>query len=130
MDKLIQEDAGGALLSCDFIEQELEEGQIRGSFSMESMYGKAIKGKVIVTDPRVKCQESVFQGESVEISYYFDLSSFSEIGTSAQVIRTSGSLENGEKWKELAPIETLENGLEVNLKGNSVTTFVIENIVE
>ena len=72
MDKLIQEDAGGALLSCDFIEQELEEGQIRGSFSMESMYGKAIKGKVIVSDPRVKCQEAVFQGESVKISYYFD----------------------------------------------------------
>lgn len=72
MNKLIQEDAGGLLLSCDFIEQELEEGQIRGSFSMESMYGKEIKGKVIVSDPRVKCQESVFQGESVKISYYFD----------------------------------------------------------
>lgn len=72
----------------------------------------------------------VMNSDEEEISYYFDLSSFSEIGTSAQVIRTSGSLENGEKWKELAPIETLENGLEVNLKGNSVTTFVIENIVE
>ena len=72
MEKLLQEEAGGLLLSCDFIEQELENGQIKGSFSMESMYGRAIKGKVIVSDPRVKCQESIFQGESVKISYYFD----------------------------------------------------------
>lgn len=72
MDKLIQEEAGGILLSCDFIEQELENKQIQGYFSMESMYGKAIKGKVIVSDPRVKCQESAFQGENVKISYYFD----------------------------------------------------------
>ena len=72
MEKLLQEEAGGLLLSCDFIEQELEQKQISGSFSVESMTGKAIKGKVIVSDPRVKCQESVFQSESVKISYYFD----------------------------------------------------------
>ncbi len=73
MEKLLQEDVAEPLhLSCDFIEQELENQQINGFFSIESMNGKTIKGKVIVSDPRVKCQESVFQSEHVKISYYFD----------------------------------------------------------
>jgi len=72
MEKILQEEAGELQLSCDFIEQELDRGQVTGSFSMESLNGKAIKGKVIVSDPRVKYQESGFQSEQVKISYYFD----------------------------------------------------------
>ena len=73
MEKILQEETDGVvMLSCDFIEQELEQKQISGSFSMESMNGKAIKGKVIVSDPRVKYKESGFQSEQVKISYYFD----------------------------------------------------------
>ena len=72
MEKILQEEAGELQLSCDFIEQELEGEQITGSFSMESLNGKAIKGKVIVSDPRVKYQESGFKSEQVKISYYFD----------------------------------------------------------
>ena len=73
MEKILQEETdSGVLLSCDFIEQELDEKQISGSFSMESMNGKAIKGKVIVSDPRVEYKESGFQSEQVKISYYFD----------------------------------------------------------
>ena len=72
MEKILQEEAGQLQLSCDFIEQELERGQISGSFSIESLNKKAIKGKVIVSDPRVKYQESGFQSEQVKISYYFE----------------------------------------------------------
>ena len=73
IEKILQEEADGPVqLSCDLIEQELEQKQVRGSFLMESMTGKAIKGKVLVSDPRVKCQESGFQSERVKISYYFD----------------------------------------------------------
>ena len=72
MEKLLQEETGVLQISCDFIEQELESGQASGSFSVKSMNGKAIKGKVIVSDPRVKYQESGFQSEQIQISYYFD----------------------------------------------------------
>lgn len=72
IEKILQEDAGRLQLSCDFIEQELEQGKVYGSFSMESLNGKAIKGKVIVSDPRVQYQEFGFQSEQVKISYYFD----------------------------------------------------------
>ena len=50
MEKLLQEETGVLQISCDFIEQELESGQASGSFSVKSMNGKAIKGKVIVSD--------------------------------------------------------------------------------
>ena len=72
IEKILQEDAGRLQLSCDFIEQELEQGKVYGSFSMKSLNGKAIKGKVIVSDPRVQYQEFGFQSEQVKISYYFD----------------------------------------------------------
>lgn len=72
MEKILQEEAGELQISCDFIEQELEQGQISGSFFIESLNGKAIKGRVVVSDPRVKYQEFGFQGEQVKISYYFD----------------------------------------------------------
>ena len=73
MEKVLQEYADEPIqLSCDFIEENLKEKQISGSFFLESMSEKPIKGKVIVSDPRVKCSESVFQSKNVKISYYFD----------------------------------------------------------
>ena len=72
MERLLQEEAGKLQLSCNFIEQELVQGKVAGSFSMKSFHGKAIKGKVIVSDPRVQYQEFGFRSEQVKISYYFD----------------------------------------------------------
>lgn len=73
MEKLMQEEKTSYLqISCDVIEQELEQGKIEGSFTLESMSGKAIKGKVLVTDPRVEVQTNGFSSEVVKISYYFD----------------------------------------------------------
>lgn len=63
-----------------------------------------------------------------EISYYFDLSSFDTIGGEAKVIRTSGTLEDGEKWKELDSLQTTEQGLVAGLKANSVTTFILLDV--
>ena len=73
MEKVLQEYADEPIqLSCDFIEENLKEKQNSGSFFLESMSEKPIKGKVIVSDPRVKCSEPVFQSKNVKISYYFD----------------------------------------------------------
>lgn len=52
----------------------------------------------------------------------FDLSDFNEVGTSAQIIRTSAS----ENWKELGSTPLSGTTLEASLPAHSVTTFVID----
>lgn len=47
-----------------------------------------------------------------------------------QVIRTSGSLEQGESWAVLPDIKGETHGFSAYLKGNSITTFVIDNVVK
>lgn len=61
-----------------------------------------------------------------DINYSFDLSGIRFAGTSAKVIRTSGNMETGEKWKELDAVAISNQTLSVDLKANSITTFVIE----
>lgn len=58
----------------------------------------------------------------------FDLSEFSETGDSVQVIRTSGSMANGESWKELDDIPTDENGFTAELKAQSITTYIVDGV--
>lgn len=58
--------------------------------------------------------------------YRFDLSEFVLDGASVEVIRTSGDMESGEKWAVLEPLTVSDSLLEVELKENSVTTFVIK----
>lgn len=56
----------------------------------------------------------------------FSFEGFSEIGKTAKVIRTSGNSINGEKWKKLGTADITDYELNVQLKSNSITTFVIE----
>jgi len=79
MEKILQEEQGEVLLSCDSLEEEVTGNVIKGSFQIFAPKGKKIKGRVLVSDLRVVCREEVFQGESIEISYSFD-SSFMEPG--------------------------------------------------
>jgi len=58
----------------------------------------------------------------------FDLSEFGSIGDKVQVIRTSGSMANGEHWKDVGNIATNANGFSAELKAQSVTTYIIENV--
>ncbi len=60
-----------------------------------------------------------------EKQYKISLSDFKKQFASATPIRTSGSLQNGEHWKELQTIEIENNSFSVSLKANSVTTFII-----
>ncbi|MBR7085299.1 MAG: discoidin domain-containing protein [Oscillospiraceae bacterium] len=53
----------------------------------------------------------------------FDLSGFSGVGETAQVIRTS----NSESWKTLSDIPVSGDMLSVSLAPQSVTTFIINN---
>ena len=56
----------------------------------------------------------------------FDMSSFTQTGSQARVIRTSGDL-NGENWAELEPIPVADKKFVAELIPNSITTYVIEN---
>ncbi|MBQ6678941.1 MAG: hypothetical protein IJM76_02870 [Lachnospiraceae bacterium] len=64
--------------------------------------------------------------EGTEVPAAFEFRNLSvKAGAEAQVIRTSGSIENGEHWKTIAPLTTRENGLDAVLQPFSVTTFFL-----
>ncbi len=55
---------------------------------------------------------------------HFDLSGFSAIGSSAEVIRTS----NTENWANAGKISTSGSSLNVSLTANSISTFIINDV--
>ena len=66
--------------------------------------------------------------ENMEKTVRMDLSGFAEAipqGTEVQVIRTSGSMEDGEHWTDLPALETEEGGFTARLVPHSVTTFLL-----
>jgi hypothetical protein len=65
---------------------------------------------------------------SSDLDYDFDLSQFSAIGDHVSVVRTSGSLADGEKWARLSPITTHNSGFYATLKANSVTTYIVQGV--
>lgn len=65
-------------------------------------------------------------GSGKDVNY--DLSQFTRVGTSAQVIRTSGDVQSGENWKELTPIAVNGGRISTTLLANSVTTFIINDV--
>ena len=60
----------------------------------------------------------------------FNLSNFSKVGSKVNVIRTSGSVSNGEKWAQLQPITASNKVFNAKVKGNSVTTYIVEDVYE
>lgn len=62
--------------------------------------------------------------------YIFDMSAFSKTGSTAKVIRTSGSYENGEHWENLEKVIINDKKISYTLIPNSVTTFVTESTGE
>ncbi|MGN1021465.1 MAG: glycoside hydrolase [Aristaeellaceae bacterium] len=58
----------------------------------------------------------------------FDLSSFDTVGDAARVIRTSGSMADGEHWACLDDIPLAGKTLTVRLRGNAITTFIIGGV--
>lgn len=61
-----------------------------------------------------------------ELPITVDLTDFKKSNRNVKVIRTSGNLENGENWAVLNDLELTDNTFSADLKGNSVTTFIIE----
>lgn len=61
--------------------------------------------------------------------YNFDLSMFKSFGSKVQVVRTSGTLEDGENWAELKAFSTTKSGFSTEVKGFSITTFILKDVV-
>ena len=62
---------------------------------------------------------------SKELPITVDLTDFKKSNRNVKVIRTSGNLENGENLAVLNDLELTDNTFSTDLKGNSVTTFII-----
>ncbi len=56
----------------------------------------------------------------------FDLTAFEAAGTTVSVIRTSGDYATGENWAELENLEVKDGTIRATIKGNSVTTFLVD----
>jgi len=59
----------------------------------------------------------------------FNLDNFASVGYNVRVIRTSGSMRDGEHWAELPPLVPYGLGFNAELKANSVTTFIVEDVI-
>ena len=62
--------------------------------------------------------------KSKHITYTLD--GFKHTYKTAQIIRTSGSLEDGEKWADIGSVDVIDNKINVALKSNSIATFIIK----
>ncbi len=61
-------------------------------------------------------------------TYNYDLSQFTKLGGSVEVTRTSGDSASGEQWTQLGTIKAHSAGFVAELKGNSITTFVMSGV--
>ena len=57
-----------------------------------------------------------------------DLSAFARSGNKVRVIRTSGSMENGEHWAELDSLQVTDGQFTADMSKNSITTWIVEDV--
>lgn len=66
-------------------------------------------------------------------TWKFDLSGFENMGTDITAIRTSGTMDDGEKWADVTAsdniaADTESNSFTATMKANSITTYIIEGV--
>ena len=70
------------------------------------------------------CVNTKTEDEDIKASFC----TFSRESRKVSVIRTSGTMEDGEHWNELPSFTADDNEFTYSLKGNSVTTFIIDRL--
>lgn len=70
------------------------------------------------------CVNTKAQDEEISVAFH----TFDKEMRKITPIRTSGSIKDGEHWNELGSFTVQENEFNFTLKGNSVTTFIIDKI--
>ena len=71
----------------------------------------------------IKCATVIKKEDIIKT---FDVSDYKSTTSKVQIIRSSGTLEEGENWSELPCFEFNNGSFNYTLKGNSITTFVIK----
>ncbi len=66
-------------------------------------------------------------------TWKFDLSGFETMGSDITAIRTSGSMEDGEKWADVSAsddiaADTENRAFTATMKANSITTYIVEGV--
>lgn len=66
-------------------------------------------------------------------TWKFDLSGFETMGSDITAIRTSGSMDDGEKWADVTAIDNIVADTEnraftATMKANSITTYIVEGV--
>lgn len=66
-------------------------------------------------------------------TWKFDLSGFETMGDSITAIRTSGSMDDGEKWADVTESDNIaadtdNNAFTATMKANSITTYIVEGV--
>ena len=91
-------------------------------------------GAIAADDPSLRRLTVVAMNDRNESeTVWIDLSACNGIcpaGSEVRVIRTSGSMEEGERWAEQPALLLQEGGFRAILPSNSVTTFLITKISE
>ena len=110
-----------------------------GQFSRYIRPGYAIIGSsdqtVAAFDPKEKKVVVVAMNTAAEDkNWKFNLQDFSEIGSRVTAIRTSGDMASGENWADVTSsaniaVDTATNTVTTTLKANSITTYIIEDVV-
>lgn len=71
--------------------------------------------------------------EAEDKLWQFDMSGFASAGAEISAVRTSGSMEDGENWADVTALveidaDAAEKNFEAVLKGNSITTFIVQGV--
>ena len=97
---------------------------IRPGFTMLKTSDKT----VAAYDPKGNQLVIVATNDGGQRDLEFDLSEFGAVGDSVKVIRTSGTMSNGEHWKEVGTIATNDNGFKATLAPLSITTYIVDGV--
>lgn len=85
-------------------------------------------------DPKGKKAVVVAMNTSdTDKTWKFDMSGFETMGDKITAIRTSGSMDDGEKWADVTDsdnivADTANNYFTATMKANSITTYIIEDV--
>lgn len=130
-------DQNGTIWGVGMVNHDTEEIELTQKYYAYGQFTRYIKPgmTIIASAPNTLAAYNKATGEIAIVAVNssdkdstaeFDLRAFTSTGSSAKVIRTSGAFEGGEHWAELPAIDVENKEFTATLKGNSITTFVIE----
>ena len=120
---------------ADMNEETIVKTKKYYAFGQYTKYIRPGDNLIAVSDTYTTASYSASDGQIKIVTYNpyaadreveFDLSAFELPGTTVSVTRTSGDYAEGENWAQLEKLQVVDGRLRTAIKGNSVTTFVVD----